>query len=139
MAKQQQSETKKPLSVEDMLNADDTKYIEVAVPEWSGTVRLGSLPAGDMLEWAEANEGKARRTAGLRLLIKSLVDAEGNRIGKPEMIERFRTKSHIVINRLVEQILELNNLQVVTGKEAQKAAGEGSGEADGDASPSVLH
>jgi hypothetical protein len=114
----------KPLSIEDILAVDDIQYTEVEA--WGGKVRLGSLTAGDVLEFVESNEGPAKRTAGIRLLIKSLVDADGNRIGRPEMLDRFRKKNAQIINMLVEKILILNGLST---KGTTEAAKNDSGEA----------
>lgn len=117
------------LSAEDILDADDVKYMEVEA--WGGVVRLGTLTAGDVMEFIESNEGPSKRSAGLRLIIKSLVDADGNRIGRPEMMDRFRKKNAQVVNMLVEKILILNGL---SAKDAEKAKNELS-EAASDASP----
>jgi hypothetical protein len=121
------------LSIDEMFAKDDTQYEVVDVPEWGGSIRIGSLRAGDMLDWVDATEGKAKRTAGLRLIIKSLVDTSGKRIGAPDMLERLKQRDHAVVSRIVEQILKLNKMNVV--KKAQEDAKNDSGEADTDASP----
>lgn len=119
-------ETQKILSIEEMFATDDTQFEVVDVPEWGGAIRIGSLRAGQMLDWVEANDGKAKRTAGIRLIIDSLVDAAGNRIGKSEMIERFKSRDHAVISRIVERILVLNKMTVT--KKTQDDAKNDSGE-----------
>lgn len=120
-------ETQKILSIDEMFATDDTQYDVVDVPEWGGSIRIGSLRAGQMLEWVEANDGQAKRTAGLRLLVDSLVDADGARIGKKEHIQKFKERDHSVVTRIVERILELNKMTVV--KKSQDDAKNGSGEA----------
>lgn len=77
--------------------------------------RIGSLSAGDLIEWSEANEGEAKRTAGLRLITKSLVgpEPENRRYADdPKNIAKFRARSHKVTERIVEEILDLNGMQV---------------------------
>lgn len=76
-------------------------------------IRLGSLTAGDLIEWSEANEGEAKRTAGLRLLCKSIVNSKGERIADdPKNIQLFKQKSHKVTERLIKEVLKLNGMQV---------------------------
>jgi hypothetical protein len=120
---------KKILSVDEMLAADDVNYAEITA--WGGTVRVGSLSAGDMLDFVDSNEGPAKRTAGLRLIVKSLVDANGNRIGTDKHLEGFKKKSATVTNRIVAEILKLNGLD----EAARDALKNASGEAATDASP----
>jgi hypothetical protein len=102
------NENMKVLSIDEILAADDVSYMTVQA--WGGSVRLGSLDAGTMLDFIEANDGPAKRTAGIRLVIKSLVDAQGNRIGKMDMMEAFKKKNSRIFNQLVEAILILNGL-----------------------------
>jgi len=101
-------------SVDDMLAADDTEY--TYVDGWNGRIRIGSLSAGDMIEWTEANEDQ-KRTAGLRLILKSIVDPQGKRIGNEKKhLELLRQKSHKVTERLVKEILKLNGFNVAEPK-----------------------
>src|SRR5262245_30465846 len=97
-------------SVDDMLAAPDVEYAEVQ--GWNGIIRIGSLTAGDMIEWAEGNEGEAKRTAGLRLIVKSLVNSEGKRIGTEKHIPLLRQKSHKTTENIVKAILKLNGFNV---------------------------
>lgn len=102
-------------SVEDML-ADGSTEVEYAVVEGfkPGTkVRIGSVTAGDMIEWSEVNEGEAKRTAGLRLICKSLVDEHGNRYANDDRnIPKFRAMRHKETERIVREILKLNGMTV---------------------------
>ena len=107
---------KKILSVEEMMAAEDIQYAEVEA--FGGIVRIGSIDAGQMIEFVESNEGPGKRTAGLRLIIKSLVDGEGSRIGKDEHLQLWMRRSQKTCNRIVEEILKLNGLD----KDAAKAA-----------------
>lgn len=97
-------------SVDEMLAEPDVEY--ELVPGWNGMIRIGSLTAGDMIEWTEANEGEAKRTAGLRLIVKSLVDSNGKRIGTDKHISMLRGKSHKTTEALVKAILKLNGFNV---------------------------
>lgn len=106
---------KKILTVAEMLDAKDIEYAEVEA--FGGLVRLGSLEAGQMIEFQEANEGPAKRTAGLRMIIQSLVDEDGNRIGDMKTLEQWKRRSQRTCNRIVEAVLKLNGI----GETAKKA------------------
>lgn len=101
-------------SVDDMLAAEDVEY--ATIPGWNGTIRVGSLTAGDMIQWSESNEGEAKREAGLRLIVKSLVNSRGQRIGNEKHIPLFRAKSHKVTESIVKAILKLNGFEPATPK-----------------------
>jgi hypothetical protein len=128
------------LSLDDIVQVDDVRYDYVTVPEWSkpnqpAVVRIGSLNAEDLIEFVESNEGPAKRTAGLRLIIQSLVDEQGKRVGRPEHLQALKKKDAKACNRIVEAILKLNGIET----RAQAAAKNASSEADSAASPTVLH
>ena len=100
------------LSMQDIMVAEDVEYAYVEGFKPGTVFRIQSLTAGDMIEWSEANEGEAKRTAGLRLIVKSLVDEEGRSIAGPEHLAVFRKKSHKVTERIVKDILKLNGMTV---------------------------
>lgn len=129
---------KKILSIDEMLAPQDIEFMELDVPQWGGTIRLGSLPADSMMEWVESADGPAKKTAAIRLIIKSLVDAEGNRIGdESKHLAAFKKRSASVLNEIAGKILELNKLN----KEDQEKTKNALRETDTAASPtsSVLH
>jgi hypothetical protein len=95
-------------TMDEMLAASDVEY--AVIDGWSGSIRIGSLTAGDMIEWSEANEGEAKRTAGLRLIVKSIVNSKGERIGNDKHIAMLRNKSHKVTEKIVREILRLNGM-----------------------------
>lgn len=79
---------------------------------------IKSLMSGDVIEWQEANEGEAKRTAGLRLIVKALVDgdpadgvAKGVNIMDDTHIAVLRKVRHEVTERLVEQIADMNGMK----------------------------
>lgn len=76
-------------------------------------VRIGSVTAGAMISWSEANEGEAKRTAGLRLITQSLVNDKGERFADDaKNIGKFREMRHKETERIVKAILELNGMKV---------------------------
>lgn len=95
----------------------DIEYAEIDGFKPGQKFRIGSLTAGDLIEWTEANEGEAKRTAGLRLITKSLVGpAPGNVRYADDLknIPLFRKYSHKVTERIVKEILKLNGMNVKT-------------------------
>lgn len=77
--------------------------------------RIGSLTAGDLIEWSESNDGEAKRTAGLRLITKSLVGPEPGNVryaDDPKNVEVFRKCRHRETERIVKEILKLNGMNV---------------------------
>lgn len=104
---------KKYLTPDEVEVEKDVEYDEAE--GWNGIIRIGSLTAGDLIEWTEAGDDPTKkREAGLRLIQKSWVDGEGNRIGRPEekVIKMLRTKSHKLTDKVVDKILALNGLMV---------------------------
>lgn len=115
----EQNGHQKILSVDEMLAAEDVEYANV--PSWKvkdpktgeliqGYVRIASLNAEDLIEWREANEGPAKRTMGIRLLVASLVDEKGVRIGNAKHFEAFKKKSNAVMEKILAEIIKLNGM-----------------------------
>lgn len=93
--------------------AADVEYAVIDGWKPGMKVRIGSVTAGDMIEWSEANEGEAKRTAGLRLITKSLVNSKGERYADdPRNIPKFRAMRHKETERIVREILKLNGMNV---------------------------
>lgn len=108
-------------SMEEIEAAQDIEYAVVEGFTPGKPFRIGSLTAGDLIEWSEANETEAKRTAGLRLICKSLVNAKGERYAlDPKNIEVFRKKNHKITERIVTDILKLNGMTVKKDNEAGK-------------------
>jgi hypothetical protein len=102
-------------SMTDILSADEIEYAVIPGFKPGQKLRIGSLSAGDMIEWSEANEGEAKRTAGLRLICKSLVGPapDNKRYAEdPKNIAVFRMKNHKATEEVVKAIIKLNGLNV---------------------------
>lgn len=110
----------KVLSMQEFLDEPDIEYARIPGFRSDTSIVIGSLSAGDLIEWSEANEGEAKRNAGLRLIAKSLVDgnpdedegAKGVRISSDKDLGKLRAKSHKVTERIVKAILKLNGMTV---------------------------
>lgn len=126
----------KLLSIEDIEKANDTRYETVPIPEWNGSIRLGSLSADDLIAWSEKNGDPASsKVAGVRLLVASMVDGADNRIGTDATVATLRKKDAKILTDLVKRALALNGLS----EKAVEERKNGSGEASAPASPTVLH
>ena len=105
-------------SVEDLVasGASEVEYAFVEGFKPGEQVRIGSVSAGDMIQWTEENENPdTKKTAGLRLIVKSLVDDKGVRYAMPQEaknIQAFRSMRHKETERVVKAILELNGMKV---------------------------
>ncbi len=95
------------LSLNDILGVDDTRYVTVDV--WGGKMRLGSLSAAELVEHTERNQtSSGRKMAGVRLILKSMVDADGHRIGRMDQADALNKKSIVEISKVVAAIWKLN-------------------------------
>jgi len=102
---------KEYLTADEILSINDLEYSTVKA--WGGKdVRLQSLTAGDMIDFQESMEGEAKRTAGLRLIIKSAVDGDGRPIFTDKHLGMLREKSQRITNTIVAAILKLNGMEV---------------------------
>ncbi len=110
----------KVLNRADFLLANDVEFARVPGFKVGTTVVIRSVSAGDMIEWSEANEGEAKKTAGLRLIVKSVVDGEpgvdenatGSLMLSMEDLEALRKKTHKTSENIVKAILKLNGMTV---------------------------
>lgn len=104
------------LSADDIFNVDDREPVPVYVEEWKGNVLLRPLTAAAALEFADYVK-KDEKTAGIKLLIESAVDENGNPLFTMEAIEKLKKKSLRPLTKLTEKALVMNGL-----KEAPKEA-----------------
>lgn len=121
----------KPLSVTDLLAAAEpgatVEYARVPGFKPGQVFVIASVSAGEMITWSEANE-EAKRTAGLRLIINSVVDgepgvdegAQGKRIMDDTHIALLRKLPHKVTENVVRAIIKHNGMQAKDDAAAKK-------------------
>ena len=112
-------------SMEEILasGASESEYAIVDGFKAGEKVRIGSVTAGDIIQWSEANEGEAKRTAGLRLICKSLVGPEPGNVrfaDDDKNIAKFRGMRHKETERIVKEIIRLNGMNVKAETDAKK-------------------
>jgi hypothetical protein len=123
--------TKKYLSFDEVLDSKDVEYREVKA--FGGVIRIGSLSAAEMLDHNQRVEDKVRN-AGLILIVASIVDEEGKRIGDLKKLERLTQKNSKEIGKVVAEILDLNAMTRESQKRLEDEAKKDSGVAVPDGS-----
>jgi hypothetical protein len=100
------------LNKEQILGADDRKYVDVEVPEWGGTVRIGSMSADELLEYEELTEanGMDRNDKMAAVLVRAIRDEEGRRLFTDEDIPSLKRKHPNVLLTLFRRAFELNKI-----------------------------
>lgn len=109
-------------SVDDMITDGASEEQFAMVDGWregGPKIRIGSVSAGDIIAWQEASEGEAKKTAGLRLIIKSLVDMQGRRYATDKDILKLRQVRHSITERILGEIVTLNGMTKKQDKDAK--------------------
>lgn len=118
----------RPMTAEDVMSFNDVEYSRCPGFKPGTVFVLRSVTAGDMIDWQEANEGEAKRTAGLRLIIKSVVDGEpgvdpgakGIPIFDDSALAMWRKRTHRMTENIVRHIIKLNGIGVKEDADAKK-------------------
>ena len=106
------------------------EYKEVTVKPGAPTLWIGSLTAGDIIEWQEESasaDAKKKREAGIQLLVKSLVTPDEPHVryaddaSQVERVTKIAKKlPHSQYEKVVAAVLELNGYDVKKPVEAAK-------------------
>ncbi|QGJ70612.1 Hypothetical protein PBC10988_23100 [Planctomycetales bacterium 10988] len=111
------SETKKYLSREEILNADDILREEVDVPEWGGTVILQSLTEDELNNYEEEGIKKNGRhyqsnleRLRSRLISRCAISPEGLPIFSAKDVQHLAKKSALAMNRLFDVASRMNGM-----------------------------
>jgi hypothetical protein len=100
------------LSLADFETPSAVEYVFVPDAIKGKGAWIQSITAGDMIEFRESNEGPAKKTATLRLIIKSVVSGEGGYpILKDEHLGMLRALKEREVNTLGKAILKLNGYE----------------------------
>lgn len=115
------SSTKKVLSFDEYVETPDVRYQEVETAR--GLINLGTVSSDDILEWLEENDKPANsKDAGLRLLIKSIVNPDGTRIAvdqREAALVVLRKQDALQNGKLVKVALELNGVRKAAATDAK--------------------
>ena len=121
------------LTGEDIRAVRDLPTEEVYVPEWDGTVLVRGLggKAKDSYEESMLKEGGGLNYTNVRarLVVRCLVDEDGNRLFQDGDEEFLGTKSGVAIGRIFDVASRLSGL-TKTDVETLVGNSEGGGEGD---------
>jgi|TARA_Y100000310_G_scaffold7603_1_gene8330 hypothetical protein len=109
------------LSRDDILNVDDTRYEEIDMPEWNGSVRIRGLSAADRSriesEYTESTTGpdgvpKNKVDPRFRAALCSMciVDDEGKRMFSEADIEALGNKNGANLERIFDRARKLSGI-----------------------------
>lgn len=123
------------LSKERLLSADSYRREKVDLPELGGFVYVGAVSAADWMDCQDAalkdkDEGGRGSTAPWvgRMLVKSIVDEDGNRLFGDEDAEELMRRPLAVINRLYKAADAVNDFAGRGVKDAEKNSVREAGE-----------
>jgi len=102
-------EPRKLVTARDILDAEDISIELFDVPEWNGSVYLRTLKSGEGDEIARLMS-KNTPNANARVAIKCICDQNGGLVFKPRDAEDLANKSFSAINRILEKIVDMNNM-----------------------------
>lgn len=123
------------LSRDQILEADDSKTVDVEVPEWGGTVRVKAMSGQqrDRYEvYVNQNLKSDRVQVRAHLVALCAVDADGKRVFTDKDIRRLGDKSAAALDRVWAAARSLSGLTT----EDEEAAAEGFGDDQNGASTS---
>jgi hypothetical protein len=118
----------RPVSLADIFEPEAVEYARAPGLRDGQVFVIQSLTAGDLIEWSEASEGsEQKRLAGLRLIIKSVVDgepgtdpgAQGKVLMDESHLGLLKKKSHKKTEAVVKAILKLNGMRVKGDSDAK--------------------
>lgn len=104
-------------SMDEIFGTNDVEYN--VIDAWGKKVRVVSMSAEDFIEWNEASTDAAKKTSGIRLFLKCIVNAKGERIGTLKHMEQLKKKSVREIIKVVQVILKVNGLEVKPDKSTE--------------------
>lgn len=117
MTAKAKSETSPPalLGRDAILGADDRSFVDVPVPEWGGTVRVGAMSGTDRDAWellvfGSGDRNKAVENVRASLLAFTIVDADGKRVFSAEDVKALGAKSSAALDRVFTAAKRLNRL-----------------------------
>lgn len=112
--------TKRIVSAEDILKAEDIRFVDVDVSPWVGEgahVRLMSLSAEEAFKFIE-DIGK--QAGMVQIVVKSAVDENGKRLFTDEQGDALRKKAFGMFARIQDAAMKLNGLRKEDEEEGAK-------------------
>ena len=100
------------LSKEQIVAATDVKTIDIAIPEWGGTVRVKNLTALEREQFIRDTQEKKLDLSRTKIawVARCLVDEQGRPIFSEGEVELLGAKSAKALDRVVDAIESINAL-----------------------------
>lgn len=116
------------LSKDQILEADDLKNEEVAVPEWGGSVKVRTMTGADRDAFeqsmvrvdADGNRKPEMSNMRAKLVALTIVDDAGNLLFSPAEIPMLARKSAAALERVFDAAQRINGLGVKAEDAAEK-------------------
>ena len=122
--------SEKLVSVEDIMQAYDTEFIEVDVPEWTPTqmknegkvkkIRLQVMSAKEAIDFTKLSQRQAKDgledDSLVRIIQICAVDGDGKKLFTTEQLEQIKTRSFKVLVRLQDEALKVNGFTKTSAK-----------------------
>ena len=108
------------LTKDQILQADDLKFSEVDVPEWGGKVRIKTMTGEERDAFEDKivvrdkdgnRKGMDIKNFRAKLLVRTIVDEEGKRVFDEQDIHALGMKSSAALDRVAEEVQEINRLR----------------------------
>lgn len=100
------------LKFDEILEAKDSRYKDIEVKEWGGTVRIGTMSIADReaIEVIAADPALNKRDLRARFLIASILGEDGKPIFSLKDLPKLRQKSARVVDKLFAVAQAFNNI-----------------------------
>lgn len=123
-----------------ILAADSTKFADVEVPEWGGTVRIRTITGTERDLFDEHRDkiwkdGEQRLGTRAFLCAMAICDESGKRLFAPTEVQTLGEKSATALDRVFDAVWRLNGLGRDGVENAAKNSTGGQSEDFGSSSP----
>lgn len=126
--------SEKLVSVDDIMQAYDTEFIEVDVPEWTPTalknegkvkkIRLQVMSAKEAIDFTKLSQRQAKDgledDSLVRIIQICAVDGDGKKLFTTEQLEQIKTRSFKVLVRLQDEALKVNGFTKESAKKIEE-------------------
>lgn len=126
--------SEKLVSVDDIMQAYDTEFIEVDVPEWTPTqmknegkvkkIRLQVMSAKEAIDFTKLSHRQAKDgledDSLVRIIQICAVDSEGKKLFTTEQLDQIKTRSFKVLVRLQDEALKVNGFTKTSAKAVEE-------------------
>lgn len=108
------------LTREQILGSRDLQAVEVRVPEWSGSVFVRPMSAGERERWEGFVTGETKERIRATLASRTVCDDAGELLFTEADVEALGAKSGAALTRIFEAALRLNRISKADVEDAEK-------------------